>query len=263
MPTPLPYTAAPPVPFPTATPRQTFVAATSTVLVPPTATPVVTPSTPTPPAIVPARLVFAAVRPTILSPGQALQITALTSGTVGHVEVDLGSGSPTGPAPRGYTLTEIAPGRWSASGTAPLAAGDYHFTVHLESGGSRLFRDNDAWNVTVGSPPPTAGVLAPQPVSPELLAPPFSYGAPQAAVFSAAGRTVNGSEVVSDSRPDIAASTVATYYLTHLPRAGWSVSGSGVPAGVTSFSLSASSGSRVCVVEYSGATVHVFFGTLS
>lgn len=95
------------------------------------------------------------------------------------------------------------------------------------------------------------------------LAPPFSYGNPSPAIFTAEGRTVNGSEVVSTTRTDVSPSTVAQWYEVHFPRAGWTVDQSTVPpAGATSFTIVATSGSRVCVVSYAASTVHVFYGTL-
>lgn len=175
--------------------------------------------------------------------------------------MDLGSGAPAAPGPSAFALTEASPGTWSAHGAVPAVPGEYHFTVHIQMGNRWLIRDNDAWNITVGSAAPTPVPAASLTVPPELLAPPFSYGYPRAAVFSANGRSVTGVEVSSNARPDIAPSTVAAYYTAHLPRAGWSVNSSNAGAGATSFSISAAEGSRVCVVEYDAATVHIFYGT--
>jgi hypothetical protein len=139
--------------------------------------------------------------------------------------------------------------------------------------------DNDAWNVQVqGSPATGSSGSAPQtgsgnagaqqsgaqPLFSDIpLAPPFSYGSPVPAVFNAGGRTVNGSEIVSNARPDVSAATVGQYYAVHFPRNGWTTDGTTVPAGATSFSMSATSGSRVCIVQYSAGTVHIFYGTAS
>jgi hypothetical protein len=59
---------------------------------------------------------------------------------------------------------------------------------------------------------------------------------------------------------------VAQFYLQRLPRAGWSVPQGAPPAAATSFTISGTKGSspseRVCVVEYSGYTLHIFYGTI-
>lgn len=124
--------------------------------------------------------------------------------------------------------------------------------------------DRDAWNVTVSGGPATAAPVSLSFPDDVPLVPPFSYGSPQAAVFSAAGQTVSGAEVVSTARPDVSASVVAQWYETHFPRAGWTVSSGGVPAaGAGSFSMEATKGKRVCIVEYSSSAVHLFYGTLT
>jgi hypothetical protein len=189
----------------------------------------------------------------------------VTAGQVGRVELYLGSGAPNVAAPVTYLLIESSAGTWTGTGTAPSVAGQYHFTVGLypRAGKKRILLDNDAWNVAVtgGSGPSGAPPSLPADIP---LAPPFSYGDPVAAVFNAAGRTVSGAEVVSTTRSDVAPASVAQFYLTHLPRAGWTVDPSSAPPpGASSFSIYATSGNRVCVVEYSGYTIHLYYGSLA
>jgi hypothetical protein len=181
----------------------------------------------------------------------------------------LGTGSPTGPAPMTIPLSGSGGDTWSGEATAPTESGEYHYTVGLYgASGRRIVLDNDAWNVQVGAaetPTPTPAPVTTFP-SDIPLAPPFSYGNPVPAVFSADGQSIHGVEVVSNSRPDVAPSAVAQFYEDRLPRAGWTVDQSTVPpAGATSFTMVATSagatGTRYCVVQYSGSTVQIFYGT--
>jgi len=223
------------------------------------------------PVVAAGRLIAVSVRPIAVSPGASLTAAVTTSGDVRRVEVYLASGEPAGPGPLAYTLTQTGAGSWASTGAAPSAPGQYHFSVGLYGPNGRYpVLDNDAWNIQVGSGAPSSGPTAVAPLGPQplpanvLLAPPFSYGNPVSAVFNAGGKTVNGSEVVSNARPDVPASAVAQFYITRLPRAGWTVDSGAIPGpGVTSFSISATSGSEVCIVQYSAATVHVFYGSLS
>jgi len=188
----------------------------------------------------------------------------VTAGPVGRVELYLGSGAPNAASPLTYFLVESSAGTWTGTGTAPSVAGQYHFTVGLyPRGGKRILLDNDAWNVVVTGG--SAGSGAPPSLPADIpLAPPFSYGDPVAAVFNAAGRTVSGAEVVSTTRSDVAPASVAQFYMTHFPRAGWTVDPSSAPpAGATSFSIYATCGNRVCIVEYSGYTIHLYYGSLA
>lgn len=185
-----------------------------------------------------------------------------TSGAASRVSLYLSSG-PGGNNPLVFTLVRTAPGTWEATGTAPSAAGTYHYSVGIFDGaGHRTIADNDGWNVVViaVATAPPADLTFPADIP---LAPPFSYGNPVAATFNAEGKTINGGEVVSSTRTDVAASTVADFYSTHLPRAGWAVDTSSLPGpGATAFTMVGTSGSRVCVVQYSGGTVQIFYGTL-
>lgn len=214
------------------------------------------------PRALPARLIYGSLKPDSVAPGGTLSASVQTAGTVTRAVLYLGSG-PGGPAPQQFDLAESSPGTWTSTVTAPTIPGTYHFTVALFGAtGRRLLFDNDNWNVTVGS-----GQAAPaqaQPLPADIpLSPPFSYGNPVAAVFSAAGRTVSGSEVSSNTRPDVSASLVAQFYAIHLPRAGWNVDSSSVPAaGATSFSIVGTETGRVVVVQFSGGTVHIFYGNL-
>lgn len=178
------------------------------------------------------------------------------------MEVYLGSGLPSAPPPQAYALSMSSPGVWSGGGPAPKSPGEYHFTVALfSSSGKRDLHDNDGWNIqvrSVQSTPAPAAVSIP----PELLAPPFSYGQPVPTQFNAAGTTVAGSEVSSNTRTDVAASTVASYYTIHLPRAGWTIL-SAPPAGAQSFSISARRGGDASVIQYAAGVVQVFFGPIT
>jgi hypothetical protein len=206
-----------------------------------------------------------------VTPGGTLNASVATTGAVSRVEVFIGSGDPTAPAPTSFELTSSGPGAWTGTGSAPATAGQYHFTVGLfDPAGHRTIADNDGWNLTVASPQPTAPApTAPavQPLPADIpLAPPFSYGNPVPAVFSAAGASISGAEVVSTTRPDVAPDVVLQFYVVRLPRAGWTVDQSTVPApGATSFSISASkpgaAGTLVCVVDYSSSTLYIFYGS--
>ena len=247
----------------------------STVSTSPTSTPVrATRSTPTP---VPAtatpvqgstapKLVFVSVHPLTVAAGGSLSISVQTAGDTQRAELYLGSGAPNAPSPATYPLGQSSPGKWSGSGIAPTVGGTYHFTVGLyDPSGHRFLEDNDAWNVVVqgGTAPAVPGATSSsvKPLFGDIpLAPPFSYGNPVEAVFNADGRTVNGSEVTSNTRTDVPASVVAQYYSIHFPRSGWTTSGATVPAGATSFSMTATSGSRVCIVQFAAGTVHIFYG---
>jgi len=217
------------------------------------------------------QLIAVSVRPITVNPDASLTVTVTTSGDVRRVEVYLASGEPTGPGPLAYTLTHTGPGTWTSTGAAPTAPGQYHFSVGLYGPNGRYpVLDNDAWNIQVGSGAPSGGTTGSAPPGPQplpanvLLAPPFSYGNPVSAVFNAGGKTVNGSEVVSNARPDVPASAIAQFYITRLPRAGWTVDSGAIPGpSATSFSISATSGSEMCIVQYSAATVHVFYGSLT
>jgi hypothetical protein len=173
----------------------------------------------------------------------------------------LGSGSPSAPAPITFTLTSAGGGIWTGAGTAPSVPGEYHYTVGIFVRGARTIIDNDAWNIKVAGA--SAGTSSTLP-SDVPLAPPFSYGNPSPATFSAEGRTVSGGEVVSTTRTDVAPGTVSQWYIVHFPRAGWTVDPSTIPAaGAASFSMVATKGNRACVVEYVGSTVNVFYGTFT
>lgn len=212
----------------------------------------------------PVQLTSATLRPVSVSPGATLTATVQTTGSVGSVEVYLSAG-PTGPPPSTFTLTETSPGVWSAAAAAPSTPGEYHYTVGLFAGGKRTLRDDDSWNVKVvgGDSQAGTGPAQAQTLPADIpLAPPFSYGNPVPAVFNAAGHTINGSSVTSTSRSDIAPSVVSQWYEVHLPRAGWSVEPSTIPApAATSFTMVGTSGNRAVVVQYAGYTVQVFYGS--
>lgn len=231
-----------------------------------------TPTPPAPTATAPAvteapKLVLVSVHPLSVAAGGTLTLLVHTAGGVQRAEVYVGSGAPSAPSPSTFPLSQGPPGVWTGTGIAPSVGGAYHFTVGLYSAaGRRFLEDNDAWNVQVHGGAGSSGVNGTgsgvKPLFADIpLAPPFSYGNPVEAVFNANGRTVNGSEVVSNTRSDISAATVAQFYSVHFPRSGWSTAGVTVPAGATSFSLSATSGSRVCIVQFSAGTVHIFYGS--
>lgn len=255
---PRPTARPPTVPPPTATARPVQPVRP----IPPTSAPTV------PPAL---HLVSASLQPGVVPAGGTVHASVVTTGAVQRVEVYLGSGAPSAPAPATYTLAPVGPGRWEGGGTAPSVVGEYHFAVGLfDRAGSRTVADNDGWNIQVNGQPTAAPVAAQvQPLPADIpLAPPFSYGNPIAAQFNAGGTAVNGSEVVSTTRPDVAPAVVAQFYSLHLPRAGWNVAPSTLPApGATSFSIYATApgtaGTRVCIVQYSGSTIYIFYGTIS
>lgn len=213
-------------------------------------------------------LVSVAMQPASVAAGAALTASATTHGDVGRVVLYLSTG-PGGAPPITYSLSESSPGSWSASGAAPTQPGTYRYAVGLfDRAGNRTILDADSWLVTVnggagsGSGGSTSAVKSLPDNVP--LSPPFSYGNPVAAVFSAEGKTINGSEVSSDVRTDVGGSYVAQYYEVHFPRAGWVVDSSTVPpAGAPgAFSIVATSGKQVCVAEYVSSSVRVFYGTL-
>lgn len=244
-------------PAPTADSSPTATGVTDT---PPTPTATTQPA-PTRPASLPrGRVIAASLRPLQVAAGGALTASVTTTGAVGRVEMYLSSG-PGGAAPLTLSLVGDGAGNWTAAGAAPASAGTYHYTVGIYVRGVRTIVDKDGWNITVtGSSTGASGATMPSDIP---LAPPFSYGNPVPAVFSAEGRTIDGSEVVSTTRTDVSAATVAQWYEVHFPRAGWSVDQSTIPAaGAPSFAIAATSGGRVCVASYSAAAVHVFYGTL-
>jgi hypothetical protein len=255
-----PTAASTPTPAVTATP-----APKSTPTRSARSTPTVAAPTATAPAVTEApTLVFVSVRPLSVAASGTLTLSVKTAGRVQRAELYLGSGAPNAPSPSTFPLAQSSQGVWSGTGTAPSVGGTYHFTVGLYSAaGRRFLEDNDAWNVQVhgGSTGANGTGNSIKPLFADIpLSPPFSYGNPVQAVFNANGRTVNGSEVFSNTRTDVSASTVAQFYSVHFPRSGWTTAGVTVPAGATSFSLSAISGSRVCVVQFSAGTVHIFYG---
>ncbi len=263
--TPTPATPTPTVLAVVATPVPPTVTSTAvpaTATAPPSATP-----TPTPPAAAPG-VIAASLRPASVGPGGTLSATVNTRGPVGRVQMYLGSGAPNSPSPVVLSLSEGPTATWTGSVVAPSAAGMYHFTVGLFSGGRRTVVDNDSWNIQVVGAPTSQP--APEPAAAALpgdipLVPPFSYLNPVVAVFNAGGSVVHGSEVSSNLRTDVSAAAIADFYQSHLPRAGWSVEDSGTPPGGNSFTIVATksdaAGTRVCIVQYSGGIVHIFYGT--
>jgi hypothetical protein len=277
VPTSTPVASGPtPTSIPQAAPTATAAATPDTTpTTSPTATPArvarstATPALPTAtaaPVSVSPKLVFVSVHPLSVATGGTLTVSIQTAGAVQRAELYLGSGAPSAPSPSTFPLTQGPPGKWTGSGTAPAEGGTYHFTVGLyNAAGRRFLEDNDAWNVQVlggaGSTGANGTGSGVKPLFADIpLAPPFSYGNPVEAVFNAGGRTINGSEVMSNTRTDVSASVVAQYYSVHFPRSGWSTAGASVPAGATSFSMTATSGSRVCIVQFAAGTVHIFYG---
>lgn len=207
----------------------------------------------------------ATLLPASVSPGDPLSATVSTRGDITRIEMYLGSGAPGSPGPKTFVLTDQGDGTWIGTGTAPSVAGMYHYTVGMFTRSGRFVVDNDNWNVQVGGSPTSAPAVSAAPLPADIpLAPPFSYGDPVPAQFNAEGKSVNGSEVVSNSRPDVPASAIADFYQAHLPRAGWTVDSSTTPSS-GSFSITASkagaNGTRVCIVQYSGSAVHILYGT--
>lgn len=240
-------------------------AATATPSPTPSPSPTLRPTSGPAPSGLAWSLESASLRPLSAPPGAVLSAAVVTTGVVKRVEMYLGSGAPGGAGPETFALTEGPAGTWTGGGIAPSVGGDYHYTVGIFTATGRHIVDNDAWNVQVMGAPTAAPSAASLPADISLV-PPFSYGNPVPAMFSGDGRSVTGAEVVSNARPDVQASAVASFYEAHLPRAGWSVDQSSIPpAGVASFSIAATkagdNGTRVCIVQYSGSTVHIFYGT--
>lgn len=269
-PTALPTVAQPsgatssptPTPALTATPHQTSRQATPTATPTPASVPTVTsaPAVSTAPVVVSASL-----RPLSPTPQSALSAAVITQGNVSQVQMYLGSGAPGTAGPETFPLSEGPTGTWTGGGTAPAVAGTYHYTVGIFTATGRHIVDNDSWNIQVTGAPTSAPSAAALPADIPLV-PPFNYGNPVPATFTGEGHSVNGAEVVSNSRPDVPASSVASFYEAHLARAGWTVDQSSVPsAGAASFSIGAtksgSTGTRVCIVQYSGSAVHILYGT--
>jgi hypothetical protein len=177
----------------------------------------------------------------------------------------VGAGIPGPVSPIAATLARVGAGTWTGDIVAPAVAGEYHFTVGLfDRTGRRNIVDFDAWNVTIGSAraaptsTPSSSVALPDDIP---LVPPFSYGNPAPATFSAEGRSIAGYEVASNSRPDVPLSAVAGFYSVRLPRSGWTVDPTTLPASAaTSLTLVATKENRVCVVDYAAGVVQIFYG---
>lgn len=245
---------------PTSTPYPTLTAApTATATVKPTRIHKESPTATSgaAPSVSPARVLSAVVQPLNVEPRARLDASVQTSGSVDQVDLYLGSGVPGTSGPISITLAKGTAGSWSGVLTAPAQPGVYHYTVGLYSGGSRRVIDNNNWNIKVLQASTAAGPL-PDNIP---LVPPFNWGNPVAASFQADGRTISGSEVVSNTRSDVPASYVARWYTNRLPASGWTIVPSTLPAqGATAFTIVANSGSQVCVVQYAAGTVHIFYG---
>jgi hypothetical protein len=256
------HTATSAVQTPTPTPSPQAATPTATATPHATQRPTAT-ATPTAqiPTIVPVhhapRVLSASLSPATVAPGGSLTVKVETSGTVSRVQLYIGSGAPSSGGPSSFDLSETSSGTWTGVATAPSSPGQYHYSVGVFSAsGRREVADNDTWNITV------SGGSGPQPLPDDLpLAPPFSYGSPVAATFTAEGRTINGSEVSSNARPDVPAGAVAQFYEVRFPRSGWTIDPSTIPGkGAVSFTMAATSGSRVAVVEFASGVVHIFYG---
>jgi hypothetical protein len=159
-------------------------------------------------------------------------------------------------------MTQTSDGHWSASITAPVAGGEYTFSLGLfDTAGRRNVVSANSWLLNIRSAKPTVAAVQPLPAN-IPLAPGFSYGNPQSAVFTGAGKVIQGAEVTSTSNPSADGSALGQYFDTHLARAGWAIDPSTIPpAGATSWSITATSGSLVTVVQYGAGTIHIFYGT--
>lgn len=264
-------TARPQVSNPNPAPTATDVSLPTpapTLAVTPTAAPSPTAAS-TPTAVAAPAVTAASIQPRTASPGQTIQVTVTTVGTPSRIQLYIGSGAPNAPAPVAYSLVRSAAGTWTGTVPAPNVPGQYQYSVGIFDGtGTRHVAANDGWNLLVDGPTsaaaaPTAATSQAQPLYADIpLAPPFSYGNPVPAVFSAVGQQVTGSEIISTRRPDVSPSAVAQFYTIHFPRSGWTVDPSTIPApGATSFTMVATSGNRVCVVQYQDFTIDLFYGT--
>jgi hypothetical protein len=262
-PTPTKHPAT--LPVATVTP---IVAATETATAQPTATVPVT-ATPrasaTSVATVPVTsvaplVVSAFVHPASLAPGAAARWTVTTLGDASRVQVYLSAGPGASAGPFSYELSQTADGRWSSAFTAPTAPGQYYFSIGLfNRAGHRSVIENGAWSVVVRGAASSGGA---QPLPADVpLAPGFSYGNPSPATFNAVGHVISGSEVVSTTNASANGGALGQFFSVRLPRAGWTVDQSTVPAaGATSWSIVATIGRRVLVVQFSAGTLHFFYG---
>lgn len=219
-------------------------------------------ATATPSTAVAPSLVSVSVAPLVVNAGGTVTVSARTAGAVSRLVLYLSAGPAAYNA--SYPLGRSAPHSWSGTIPAPPAPGSYHYTLSLfDASGVAHAVDNDAWTLRVrGGPTATAAVPSvPATIPADIpLVPPFSYSNPTPATFAAEGQTLSGAEVVSDSRPDIKASTVAQWYLARYPRAGWTVDARSIPPpGATTFTIVASQGGRVSAVSYANGTVTVFY----
>jgi len=225
-----------------------------------TSTPTAQPTPGLTPTVVAAApgVVAASVTPARVVPGAPITLSVTTSGAISRVEMYIGSGLPGASPPTTLELQRQGSGQWGTQGSAPHVPGVYQYTVGFFAGGKRTMIDNNAWNITVtGSVPQRPDDLP--------LAPGFDYGNPIGAIFQAMGHTVDGAEIISTTQPNVSPSYVANWYTTRLPRAGWTISGAPA-AGATSFTITADTGStpgsQVCIVQYAGYTLHLYYGTL-
>jgi hypothetical protein len=239
------------IPEDTSTPRPTATASPSPT---PAPTPTARPLAP--------RVVAAGVTPGTAQPGGNLTFTVTTLGDARKVQVYLTAGPGAAAGPFSYTLVQTSDGHWSTSVAAPSAGGEYSFSVGVfDTAGHRNVISAGSWVLSVHSAQPTVAPVEPLPDN-MPLAPGFSYGNPQPAVFTGAGKVIHGAEVASTTDPSANGSALAQYFSVHLPRAGWVVDQSTVPpAGATSWSIAATSGSEVAVVQFGAGTIHIFYGS--
>jgi hypothetical protein len=208
-------------------------------------------------------VVAAGVTPASVQPGETVTFTVTTLGDAQRVQLNLTAGPGSSIGPLTYNLTQTSDGHWSATVAAPSAGGAYYFNVGVfDTAGKRSLAESGSWVLTVAAPPPTA-VPGAQPLPASMpLAPGFSYGNPESAVFTGEGRVIQGSEVTSTTNPTANGGTLGQFFATRLARAGWAVDQGTIPtAGASTWSISATSGKLVTVVQFAAGTLHIFYGT--
>jgi hypothetical protein len=209
------------------------------------------------------KVVAAGVSPTQTQPGTTVTFNVTTLGDAQRVQLNLTAGPGSQSGPFTYNLTQTSDGHWSASAPAPRGGGAYYFNVAIfDSTGHRSIAESSAWMLTVAAPTPTATTGAePLPANMPLAAG-FSYGNPEAAVFTGEGQVIQGSEVTSTTNTSTSSGQLGQYFVTRLQRAGWTVDQSTVPApGAATWSIAATSGNIVTVVQFAAGTLHIFYGT--
>jgi hypothetical protein len=264
-PTHVPPTATPFPDIPTSTPAPPPATDTPapTATTSPTPSPTANPTATRTLSGVAPKVVSAGVTPTAAHPGATVTFNVTTLGDAQRVQLNLTAGPGSQSGPFTYSLTQTSDGQWSATVSAPIGGGTYYFNVAIfDSKGHRTIAESSAWMLTVNAPTPTPSAGASPLPTNMPLAPGFSYGNPEAAVFTGEGHVIQGSEVTSTTDTSASGGQLGQYFVTRLQRAGWTVDESTAPAaGAATWSIAATSGNIVTVVQFAAGTLHIFYGT--